>query len=428
MFVRPMYSLRTVCVCMWSLTVTVAIAGDWPQWRGPGRDGKSAETGLIKDWDKTPPKHLWTIEGMGEGFASVSTSNGALYTTGGQNAGEAVTKVSLKDHTVAWSKVISDQNPKHGGYKGARSTPTIDGDFLYVVASEGAISCLKTSDGEVVWTHQFKEWGGKMHSGWGFSESPLVDGDLVLCTPGGKDAMIVALNKKTGVEVWKSAMPEIGDKGGDGAGYSSIVIGNGGGVKQYVTLVGRGVIGVRASDGKHLWGYNRVANGTANIPTPVTDGDYVFASSGYGTGSCLLKLSQDGEGVKAEEVYFLQPKTFENHHGGFILANGFIYSGAKHNKGFPICVEMKTGEVKWGGDIRGAGDGSAAVTMADGQIIFRYQNGKLALVNATPSGYELHGSFTPVYQERESWAHPVVSNGMLYLREQNKLMCYDLHE
>ena len=139
-------------------------------------------------------------------------------------------------------------------------------------------------------------------------------------------------------------------------------------------------------------------------------------------------FSKDGSGVKAEEVYFLEPKTFENHHGGFILANGFIYSGAKHNKGFPICVEMKTGEVKWGGDIRGAGDGSAAVTMADGQIIFRYQNGKLALVNATPSGYELHGSFTPVVQERESWAHPVVSNGMLYLREQNKLMCYDLHE
>lgn len=427
MFVRPMHSLRTVLGCMLSLTVTVAIAGDWPQWRGPGRDGKSAETGLIKDWDKTPPKHLWTIEGMGEGFASVSTSKGALYTTGNVEGGQAVIKVNLDDHTVAWTKVLTENKPKHG-YDGSRCTPTVDGEFLYAVTSDGRISCLGTGDGEVVWTHQFKEWGGKMHSGWGFSESPLVDGDLVLCTPGGSEAMIVALNKKTGVEVWKSAVPKVGDRGGDGAGYSSIVIGNGGGVKQYVTLVGRGVIGVRASDGKYLWGYNRVANGTANIPTPVTDGDYVFASSGYGTGSCLLKLSADGEGVKAEEVYFLEPKTFENHHGGFILANGFIYSGAKHNKGFPICVEMKTGEVKWGGDIRPEGTGSAAVTMADGQIIFRYQNGKLALVNATPSGYELHGSFTPEFQERESWAHPVVSDGKLYLREQNKLMCYDLHE
>ena len=428
MFVRNTPSLRAVMACLLSLTVTVAIAGDWPQWRGPGRDGKSAETGLIKNWDKTPPKHLWTIDGMGEGYASVSTSKGALYTTGALSAGESVIKVNLEDHSVTWSKVISEKNPQNGGYKGARSTPTIDGDYLYVVASEGVISCLKTSDGEVVWTHAFKEWGGKMHSGWGFSESPLVDGDLVLCTPGGQEAMIVALNKKTGEEVWKSATPSGGEKGGDGAGYSSIVIGNGAGVKQYISLVGRGVIGVRASDGKYLWGYNKVANRTANIPTPVTDGDYVFASSGYGTGSCLLKLSQDGDGVKAEEVYFLDAKIFENHHGGFILSNGFIYSGAKHGKGFPICVELKTGEVKWGGEIRGEGNGSAAVTMADNQIIFRYQDGKLALVRATPSGYELNGTFKPEYQEKESWAHPVVSDGKLYLREQNKLMCYDLHE
>ena len=427
MFVRPMYSLRTVWACMLSLTATVAIAGDWPQWRGPGRDGKSAETGLIKNWDKTPPKHLWTMEGMGEGFASVSVAKGALYTTGNVKDGQAIIKVNLADHTVAWTKVVTEGKPKHD-FGGSRCTPTVDGDFLYAVTSDGRISCLGAGDGEIVWTHAFKEWGGRMHSGWGFSESPLVDGDLVLCTPGGGDAMIVALNKKTGAEVWKSAVPKVGDKGGDGAGYSSIVIGNGAGVKQYVTLVGRGVIGVRASDGKYLWGYNRVANGTANIPTPVTDGDYVFASSGYGTGSCLLKLSRDGDGVKADEVYFLEPKTFENHHGGFILSDGYIYSGAKHNKGFPICVEMKTGEVKWGGDIRPEGSGSAAVTMADSQIIFRYQDGKLALVNATPSGYELHGTFKPVYQERESWAHPVVSNGLLYLREQNKLMCYDLHE
>ena len=427
MFVRPMYSLRTVWACMLSLTVTVAIAGDWPQWRGPGRDGKSAETGLIKNWDKTPPKHLWTIEGMGKGFASVSISKGSLYTTGNVKDGQAIIKVNLADHTVAWTKVVTEGKPRHD-YDGSRCTPTVDGDFLYAVTSDGRITCLKAADGEIVWTHAFKEWGGRMHSGWGFSESPLVDGDLVLCTPGGNDAMIVALNKKTGAEVWKSAVPKVGDKGGDGAGYSSIVIGNGGGVKQYVSLVGRGVIGVRASDGKYLWGYNRVANGTANIPTPVTDGDYVFASSGYGTGSCLLKLSRDGDGVKAEEVYFLEARTFENHHGGFILSNGYIYSGTKNNNGFPICVEMKTGEVKWGGEIRGAGNGSAAVTMADSQIIFRYEDGKLALVNATPSGYELHGTFTPEFQQGKSWAHPVVSNGLLYLREQNKLMCYDLHE
>ena len=429
MFVRHPNSLRAVWACMLGLTVTAAVASDWPQWRGPGRDGKSAETGLIKDWEKTPPKHLWTIEGMGEGFASVSVSKGFLYTTGNVGEGQAVIKVKLADHTVVWTKVVTDKKPKHG-YGGSRCTPSVDGDNLYVVTSDGRITCLKSADGEVLWSKKFSEWGGMMHSVWGFSESPLVDGDLVLCTPGGPEAMIVALNKMTGAEVWKSAVPKFGDKGGDGAGYSSIVISNGGGVKQYVSLVGRGVIGVRASDGKYLWGYNKVANGTANIPTPVTEGDYVFASSGYGTGSCLLKLSQDGDGVKAEEVYFLEAKIFENHHGGLIFADGYIYSGAKHKSGFPICVELKTGDVKWGGNIRPAGDGegSAAVTMVDHQIIFRYQNGIVALVGATPSGYELHGTFTPVYQEGNSWAHPVVSDGKLYLREQNKLMCYDLKE
>jgi len=407
--------------------VSVAVAGDWPQWRGPGRDGKSAETGLIENWDKTPPKHLWTIDGMGEGYAAPSISKGELYVTGNLEKGQGVIKVNLKDHSIAWTKVITESRPKHG-YEGSRCTPSIDGDRLYVVTSDGAISCLKTNNGDVVWSHPFSDWGGRMQNGWGYSESPLVDGDLVLCTPGGSEAMVVALDKQTGKEVWKSAVPKFGDNGSDSAAYSSIVIGHGGGVKQYVTLVGRGVIGVRASDGKYLWGYNKVANGVANIPTAITEGDFVFASSGYGTGSCLLKLSPDGDGVKADEVYFLDAKTFENHHGGFILSDGYIYSGAKHNKGFPICVELKTGEVKWGGEIRPEGKGSAGVTMADGQIIFRYQDGKLALVRATPSGYELNGTFIPEFQEKESWAHPVVSDGKLYLREQNKLMCYDLHE
>lgn len=427
MFVRSNSVWRAVWSCALTLVVSVASASDWPQWRGPARDGKSTETGLIENWDKTPPKHLWTIEGMGEGYASVSISQGSLYTTGNVESGQAVIKVNLADHTVVWTQVVTEKKPDHG-YPGSRCTPSIDGDQLYVVTSDGRITCLKAKDGEVVWTRPFSDWDGRMQNGWGYSESPLVDGKLVLCTPGGPKAMIVALDKMTGKEVWKSTVPKVGEKGHDTAGYSSIVISNGAGVKQYVTLVGSGVVGVRASDGKYLWGYNNVANGVANIPTAVTEGDYVFASSGYGTGSCLLKLSKQGNGVQAEEVYFLDAKTFENHHGGFVLSDGYIYSGAKHNNGFPICVELKTGEVKWGGNIRPVGSGSAGVTMADGQIIYRYQDGKLALVRATPSGYELNGTFTPEYQERESWAHPVVSGGKLYLREQNKLMCYDLHE
>ena len=241
--------------------------------------------------------------------------------------------------------------------------------------------------------------------------------------------MIVALDKLTGKDVWRAKVQEsaLGPKGKSGAAYSSIVVSHAAGVKQYVQLVGRGVIGIRASDGKFLWGYNGVANGTANIPTPIVSGDYVFCSTGYQTGSALLKLTKDGDGVKAEEKYFLDATKLQNHHGGMILKDGYIYCGHKHNNGFPICVEMETGKTVWGGEERGAGTGSAAVTYADGNLIFRYQSGEVALIEATPSGYKLKGSFKPAYiSKNPCWAHPVVVGGRLFLREQEKLMCYDV--
>lgn len=424
---------RSWMVCGVGLSVALSLlaastrAADWPQWRGPARDGISQEHGLQADWDAAPPKLLWELDGMGAGYASVSVVGGKLFTTGNTDKGQSLICVDLGKTKIDWSTPLTDSSPKHG-YEGARCTPTIDGDRAYVVSSDGAITCLSTKDGQILWSRKFSEWDGKMMSGWGFSESPLIDGDRVLCTPGGENAMIVCLDKKTGGDLWKSPMPKIGDGGKDGAAYSSIVISNAGGVKQYVQLVGRGVIGVRADDGEYLWGYNRVANGVANIPTPVVSGDYVFASTGYGTGSALLKLSKTGNGVSAEEVYFLNADTFQNHHGGMILIGDHIYAGHAHNKGFPICVDLKSGKVVWGGKMRppeGA-DGSAAVTAVDGKLIFRYQNGIVALIDATPEGYKLLGKFKPVFQEKESWSHPVVVDGKMYLREQNKLMCYDV--
>lgn len=419
---RDMRNWGSLLCCLFMVSTVQA---DWPQWRGPARDGKATSQGLRLDWSGQQPRHLWTVEGVGGGYASVSIVNGRIYTTGNTADGQSVTCIDAESGKLLWTTPLTTEAPKHG-YEGSRCTPTIDGDKAYVVTSNGQISCLRTSNGEVIWTRSFKDFGGKMMSGWGFSESPLIDGDRVLCTPGGQDAMIVALNKNSGEEIWRTGIPELGDAGKDGAGYSSIVIGNGAGVKQYITLVGRGVIGVRAADGKYLWGYNRVANGTANIPTPIPIGDYVFASSGYGTGACLLKLVAKDGGVEAEEQYFLDAKTFQNHHGGMILDGDYIYAGHQHNKGFPICLEWKTGEVKWGGDIRPVGKGSAAITYVDGQIIYRYQDGLVALISASPEGYSLNGTFTPEYQEKESWSHPVVVDGKLYLREQNKLMCYKL--
>ena len=410
----------------------LAEAADWPQWRGPNRDGKTDEKGLLTDWESAKPKLLWMSDGLGEGYASVTISDGTLYTTGNFRDGQAVLAVNADNGKVLWKASLTDSSPRHG-YGGSRCAPSIDGDRLYVVTSNGAIHCVQRDGGDVVWSKNFKDqWNGRMMSGWGYSESPLVDGDWVLCTPGGKDAMIVALDKKTGEEIWKAAVPEFGtgkthkgDTKKSGAGYSSIVVSNGGGVKQYVTLVGAGLIGIRAEDGKFLWGYEDVANKTANIPTAIVEGDYVFASSGYGTGAALLKLSSDGAGgVKAEEQYFLDSKQLQNHHGGMVMVGDYIYCGHNHNSGFPICVEWKTGDIQWMD--RGPGSGSAAVLYADGHLIYRYQNGTVALIEATPDDYHLKGTFQPEYQEGKTWAHPVIVDGKLYLREQDKLMCYDV--
>jgi glucose dehydrogenase len=408
-------------------TSVSSLTPSWPQWRGPNRDDISPDLGLLKDWKQKAPQLVWTADGLGSGFAGVSLEAGKIYTTGNFPDGQKVIAVSM-DGKVLWSKAMTDTPPKHGK-DGSRCTPSVNGELVYAIASSGKIICLKASSGEEVWSRDFKEFGGRMMSSWGFSESPLVDGDRVLCTPGGKDAMIVALDKLTGKDVWRSKVPEaeVGPKGKDGAGYSGIVISNAAGVKQYVQLVGRGVIGVRASDGKYLWGYNGVANGTANIPTPIVSGDYVFCSTGYRTGSALLNLSKDGDGVKADEEYFLDGKKLQNHHGGMVLKDGYVYCGHQHNEGFPICVEMATGKTMWGGEARGAGSGSAAVTYADGNLIFRYQSGEVALIEASPSGYKLKGSFKPaVIGKDPCWAHPVVIGGRLYLRDQDKLMCYDL--
>jgi len=399
---------------------------DWPEWRGPARDGISPDTGLIKDWNAKPPKLLWTSDGMGSGYASLAIVGDRLYTAGDSATAQSVVCASASDGKIIWTSPITKSVPNFDK-GGSRSTPTVDGDRLYVVASPGRIVCLRTADGKEVWSHDFvSEYGGQAPH-WGFSESPLVDGDRVICTPGGSGAMMVALDKKTGKEIWRTAYPAtIGSSGKQEAGYSSIVISNACGVKQYVQLVGKGLIGVRASDGKFLWGYNQIANRTANIPTPLVSGDYVFCSTGYQTGAALVKLVKKGNSIDCQEQYFIPPDKAQNHHGQMILKDGYVYFGSKHNQGFPICIEMQSGKIVWGGEQRGPGTGSAAIACADGQLVFRYQSGEVALIEATPDGYHLHGSFKPPHVTTPCWSHPVILNGRMYLRDQDKLMCYDV--
>jgi outer membrane protein assembly factor BamB len=409
-------------------------AEDWPQWRGPNRDGVSKDKGLLSRWPKAGPPLAWQVKGMGSGYSSVAVSGNQVFTLGNRGGFNTLIAVDRAKGKELWAVKI-----RQGGGD-PQSTPTVDGDRVYGLTRDGDLFCVDAAKKKLVWKKSMQnDFGGHMMSGWGYSESPLVDSDKLVCTPGGKNATLIALDKKTGNVIWKAAVP-----GGDGAGYASIVVATVGGVRQYIQLLGGGIVGVAAKDGKFLWRYNKIANGTANIPTPIVKDNLVFCSTGYGRGSALLKLVPKGKGTKVEEVYFLPGNKLQNHHGGLVLVGNYIYGGHGHEQGFPVCVELKTGKIVWGhgkgalGDNagkkvqwngRGPGSGSAAVVYADGNMYFRYQNGLMALIGASPSGYQVKGTFKiPHHGGAPSWSHPVVAGGKLYLREQDWLMCFDLRK
>ena len=402
-----------------------ATAGNWPQWRGPNRDGISADKGLLQTWPADGPRKIFTATGMGIGFSSVAVIGGRIYTMGDRRDGQYALAFNEADGKPIWATRVGEIHQDE--YGGPRATPTVDGSLVFVMASEGTLVALEAATGRHLWSKSLTRDYRAPTPGWLFAESPFVDGPNVLISPGSNRAAIVALEKSTGKEIWRSQPTGSGSGGVGGPEYSSIVISNGGGVKQYVRLAGQGVIGVRASDGQFLWSYGRVANGTANIPTPIVSGNFVFASSGYQTGAALLELTPAPDNrVTVAERYFLEGRTFQNHHGGMVLIGNHIYAGHGHNAGFPMCIELASGKVVWGGNFRNDGSGSAAVTAADGHLYFRYQNGLMMLIEATPTAYREKGKFQIPGVRNPSWSHPVVTGGRLYLREQDALHVYDI--
>lgn len=415
-------------ICLVVLGYNSAAQGaDWPQWRGPNRDGVCSETGLLKSWPEDGPKLLWETTGLGQGYSSVAIVDGKLYTMGDisleSEQTQCVLAYDLATHQRLWA---AKAGPIHND-GGPRCTPTVDNGFVYAIGTSGDLVCVDAGTGNVRWSRNFeKDLGGK-NPGWRFSESPLIDGDKLLCTPGGRDAVMVALNKKTGELIWKCSMPDIGPKGMDEAGYSSIVVSEAGAVRQYVQLTNKGLIGVAASDGRFLWGYNKIANGTANIPTPIVYGDYIFCSTAYNTGSVLLDLTAAGNGVETKEIYFLNANTLQNHHGGLVRVGDYIYGGHGHGQGKPTCIEAKTGKVMW--QKEQPGGGSAAVLYADGNLYFRYEDNTLALIQADPQNYNLISTFKLPKRPGMSgpgWSHLVIVDGRLYVRHSDVLMVYDI--
>jgi outer membrane protein assembly factor BamB len=412
-----------------ALLALFAVAADWPQWRGPNRDDISQETGLIATIPEKGPKLLWTFKDAGIGYSGPAVVGDTLYSIGSEpKEASADDEVKNKEYVFAldvktgsprWRTAIGEYyNNGYGG--GPRSSPAVDGDKLYVIGAKGDLVCLETATGKKVWSlNLVKDFKGSL-PGWGFCESPLVDGDWVLCTPGGDKGVIVALDKNTGKVVW--ANTEMNDR----AHYSSIVTAVAAGVKQYIQMVQGGVVGLRAKDGKLLWRSPLGKNGTAIIPTPVVHNDHVFVTSGYGSGCGLIKLTPEGsEGVKAEEVY--SGKQMTNHHGGVILIEGKLYGYTDSGDGW-VCLDFLTGNPVWKSKKLGKG----SITFADGQFYcYAEKDGTCVRIKAGSPDWQETGRFSLPEQSKRrqnsrAWTHPVVANGKLYLRDQELLYCFDL--
>jgi len=397
----------------------------WPTFRGPSRTAIAPDTDLLESWPTDGPELLWTAKGAGRGYSSLAIVDGRIYTMGDNvsTADEGDTDEYLlcfdqKTGEQLWKvKTGPAWNSGQPTWQGSRSTPTVDGKRVYAVTPHGKLYCVST-DGEIQWQKDLKEeFSGKKADGWGYSESVLIDGDTLVCTPGGPKNTMVALNKNNGELIWSCSREE--DRG---AGHASIVISNIGGQKVYVTTTGSGAMGVDAKSGKLLWDYD-IDKTTAVIPTPILRDDYVFFTAGYKRGGALLKQVKTDDGVAVEEIYPLETK-LSNKHGGVVLVGDYLY-GDSDSSGVPFCADLMTGEQKW--KARGSGRSSACFAAADGHLYIRYSNGVMTLVKASPEGLEETGSFqVPGSGEAPSWAHPVILHGKLYLREGDLIHCYNI--
>jgi outer membrane protein assembly factor BamB len=390
-------------------------ADDWPQWRGANRDGVSREAGP-KDWPAEGPSLLWSSTNLGKGFSAVAVVKEKIFTLGDRGDASFVSALDEKTGKEVWSAKLGKPGaPGWGGFEGPRATPTVDGKLLYVVGQWGELVCAESASGKEVWRKEYTKDFSAARPEWGFAESPLIDGDKVVVTPGGDHGAVVALQKETGAPVWSSTDFK------DAAQYTSLIRAEIDGVAQYIVMTSAHVAGISAQDGKTLWS-SPCKGQTAVIPTPIYRDGFVYVAAGYGVGCHLFKISSENGKFKSEQVY--ANKVMVNHHGGVIPVGENVY-GYSDGKGW-TCQNFKTGEAVWQekeklrkGSLVAVGD----------RLVLRQEDkaGVVALIEASPDGYKEHGRFTPSFHsDKNIWAHPVVANGKLYLRDENVLLCYAL--
>jgi outer membrane protein assembly factor BamB len=389
-------------------SVTIQALDDWPQWRGPRRDGVSAERGLLKAWPESGPPLAWKATGAGQGYSSFAVAGGRLYTLGAREDREHVIAFDVASGKRVWDAPHGQRFSNDRG-DGPRGTPTVDGTRVYAFGASGDLTALEAASGKVAWTvNVIRDFGGQNIT-WGLSESPLIVGDRIIVSPGGPGSSVVALNKADSKLIWKTEA--------DRAGYSSAVLHELGGISEAIVFTGQRALGVNIANGRVLWSYDRVANRVANIATPIVRGDHVFLSSDYGTGAALLRLTAAGGGITAQEVYFT--REMRNHHASSVLVGDHLYG---FSSAILTAMRFDTGEVAW----RDRSVGKGSLVHADDRLYLFSERGVVALAEANPEAYKEHGRFSLETGSLPTWSHPVVSNGKLFLRDQDTIYAYDV--
>jgi outer membrane protein assembly factor BamB len=404
--IKTLMGLAVIALFL-STEIAAQVGAEWPQWRGPNRDGISKETGLLKQWPEQGPPLVWKATGAGGGYSSLSVANGRLYTMGLRGDSEFVIAFDIATGKEVWA------TPHGKAYRdsrgdGPRGTPTFEAGRLYSLGGNGDLSSIDAKTGKIIWSMNILQKFGGENIGWGISESPLVIGEKLIVNAGGRGASIVALNKKDGTLIWKSQ--------NDKAGYSSGMPVQIGDTTQVVFFTNNRAVGLDLKDGKLLWDYPRAANNVANVATPVVRGNRVFISSDYGTGAGMVEIKADG---KAQEVYFT--KDMRNHHSSSILVGDHLYG---FSSSVLTAMRFDTGEIAW----RDRSVGKGSLVYADGHLYALSENGVVGLIEATPKGYVEKGRFRIQQDSLPTWTHPIVVGGRLYLRDQDTIYAYDVRE
>jgi outer membrane protein assembly factor BamB len=385
-----------------------AQVADWTQWRGPNRDGHSAETGLLQEWPSSGPPPLWRTTGAGTGYSSFAAADGRLFTLGARGNVEYVLAFDAASGQRLW-ETASGQRFRNEQGDGPRGTPTVEAGRVYALGGSGELAALDAATGNRIWSVNLVQQFGGTTPYWGYSESPLIVGDRLIVNAGGRRASIVAINTQDGKTLWQNHNDE--------AGYSSPMLLRTGSLQQVVFFTGQRALAVDPRDGRLLWSYNRVANGTANIATPVVRGNRVFLSSDYGTGAALLDVKAAGNLASAEEVYFT--REMRNHHASSVAVGDHIYG---FSSSILTALRFDTGEMAW----RHRSVGKGSLIYADQRLYLLSEQGVVGLAEASPTEYRERGRFAIQTSGPPTWSHPIITNGRLIIRDQDTVYAFNV--